>query len=296
MKRYLSIIIIAVATCLSAWSQLLWKVEGNGLSKPSYLVGTHHFAPASFIDSIAGLNDAINNCDAVYGEMHRDAMTSMESQQKLAMALIAPQDSMLNVVLTPEQYATVEKVVNSYLAPMGVSLDMLKQLKPQGINIQLQALQAKKFLKDFDPNNLIDTGLQKRGADAGKQLGGFETVDDQIEALFSSTLKEQAEALVDMCEHDAEFNEVSEKLTKAYFNQDLDYMLKQFIDPDAGAAPTEKELENLLWGRNRRWVEKLTELMPQQSILVCVGAGHLPGDKGVVALLRNAGYTVTPCK
>ena len=296
MKRYLSIIIIAVATCLSAWSQLLWKVEGNGLSKPSYLMGTHHFAPASFIDSIAGLNDAISNCDAVYGEMHRDVMTSMESQQKLAMALIAPQDSTLDVVLTPEQYAIVEKVVNSYLTPLGVSLDMLKQLKPQGLVIQLQAMQAKKYLKDFDPSNLIDTGLQKRGADAGKQLGGFETVDDQIAALFSSTLKEQAESLVDMCEHDAEFNEVSEKLNKAYFNQNLDYMLKQITNPDAGATPTEKELETLLWGRNKRWVEKLTVLMPQQSILVCVGAGHLPGDKGLVSLLRNAGYTVTPCK
>lgn len=296
MKRYLSVIIISVATCLSAWSQLLWKVDGNGLNKPSYLMGTHHFAPASFIDSVAGLNDAINNCDAVYGEMRSDAMTSLESQQKLTMALLAPQDSTLDVVLTPEQYAIVEKVANSYLAPMGVSLNMLKKLKPQGLVIQLEALQALKYFKDYNPNNQIDTGVQKRGADAGKQLGGFETVDDQIEAIFSSSLKEQAVALVEMCELDAEFNTVSEKLTNAYFNQDLDYMLKQFTNPDAGSTPSEKELDTLLWGRNRRWVEKLKELMPQQSILACVGAGHLPGNKGLVALLRQAGYTVTPCK
>ncbi len=74
--------------------------------------------------------------------------------------------------------------------------------------------------------------------------------------------------------------------------QDLDSMLRQIVTPAAGLAPTDAELELLLWGRNRRWVEKLKVLMPQQSVLVCVGAGHLPGDKGLIALLRGAGYIV----
>ncbi len=52
--------------------------------------------------------------------------------------------------------------------------------------------------------------------------------------------------------------------------------------------------EVLLYQRNRNWVAKLKDLMPAKSLLVAVGAGHLPGDKGVINLLRKAGYTVTP--
>ena len=50
----------------------------------------------------------------------------------------------------------------------------------------------------------------------------------------------------------------------------------------------------LLNNRNYNWVEKLKKLMPGKSLVVAVGAGHLPGDKGVINLLRKAGFTVTP--
>lgn len=294
MIRKISLLLVLAMTASAAWAQLLWRVEGNGLSRASYLMGTHHFALASYIDSVKGLNEAIEACDAVYGELHYNDMSSQQAQQKLMMSLIAPADSTLDKVLTPEQYALVQKVADKYLTPMGASLDMLKMLKPQGVVIQLQALQAMAYFKDYNPNNQIDRGVQLHGEAMGKQVGALETLDEQIAILFSSPITEQAEGLIEMCEQDADFVEVSNKLSEAYINQDLDYMLKQFTNPDAGSTPTEQELERLLWGRNRKWVEKLKELMPQQSIMVCVGAGHLPGEKGLVNLLRNAGYTVTP--
>jgi uncharacterized protein YbaP (TraB family) len=50
----------------------------------------------------------------------------------------------------------------------------------------------------------------------------------------------------------------------------------------------------LLYNRNRNWVSKLSDLMVSNSLVVAVGAGHLPGDKGVINLLRKAGYKVEP--
>jgi len=61
-----------------------------------------------------------------------------------------------------------------------------------------------------------------------------------------------------------------------------------------GLVPTAEELDRLVYGRNRNWVNKLQEIMPQQSLLVAVGAGHLLGEQGLITLLRNAGYTVEP--
>ena len=51
-----------------------------------------------------------------------------------------------------------------------------------------------------------------------------------------------------------------------------------------------------IYKRNRNWAQKLNVMMPERAMLVCVGAGHLPGDKGLLQLLRNMGYTVEPAK
>ena len=80
-------------------------------------------------------------------------------------------------------------------------------------------------------------------------------------------------------------------MMKAYKSQDLEKLEELMMKTDMGIG---NFTEVLLYNRNRNWVAKLKDLMPQKSLLVAVGAGHLPGEKGVINLLRKAGYTVTP--
>ena len=72
--------IVAFAFCANA--QLLWKISGNGLEKPSYVFGTHHVAPASMLDSIPGFNQAIADCDVVYGEVEKRASWALILSRK----------------------------------------------------------------------------------------------------------------------------------------------------------------------------------------------------------------------
>ncbi len=67
MKSFIGAIIF-ICVAFSANAQLLWKVSGNGLTQPSYIIGTHHLAPFSIMDSIAGLQKAMNETQQVYGE------------------------------------------------------------------------------------------------------------------------------------------------------------------------------------------------------------------------------------
>ena len=76
-------------------------------------------------------------------------------------------------------------------------------------------------------------------------------------------------------------------LTASVKNKLEDLML----DSDAGMSSFS---DILLYRRNANWVMKLKTLMAGKSLLVAVGAGHLPGEKGVISLLRKAGFTVTP--
>ena len=73
MIKRISLIFAVTMLALAGQAQLLWKVSGNGLGRPSYIFGTHHMAPSSMIDQIAGMDEAIEGCDIVVGEIEKDA-------------------------------------------------------------------------------------------------------------------------------------------------------------------------------------------------------------------------------
>jgi uncharacterized protein YbaP (TraB family) len=63
---------------------------------------------------------------------------------------------------------------------------------------------------------------------------------------------------------------------------------------DAGMS---EYMDLMLYDRNRRWVKQMPDIMrPAGNTLFAVGAGHLPGDQGVISLLKKAGFTVKPLK
>jgi uncharacterized protein YbaP (TraB family) len=82
-------------------------------------------------------------------------------------------------------------------------------------------------------------------------------------------------------------------LADLYKNQDLDKIDELSRKEDAGM---DKYMDLLLYDRNRKWAKALPGLFSSQSLLVAVGAAHLPGENGVINLLRKQGYTVTPVK
>lgn len=292
MKR-LSLILTLCIVALASQAQLLWKVSGNGLARPSYILGTHHMAPASMIDEIPGINIAIEGCDIVVGEIEKDSLVSQTAQMRMAQSMIAPPDSTLDKLFTPDEYAIVEQVFNKYFGSMGVKLNQMKTLKPNAISTQLQAMQAIRYFPNFDANNLIDVAVQERANELGRPSAGLETLQEQIDLLFNTPLTEQAQGLLEACKQDDKFLEMSVALSEAYASQDLDRIFTVMSESVEGEE-NEDAMDALLYDRNRAWVPKLIEMMPERACLVCVGAGHLPGPQGVLQLLRDRGYTVEP--
>ena len=99
--------------------------------------------------------------------------------------------------------------------------------------------------------------------------------------------------MLEACKQDDKFLEQSVALSEAYATQNLDRILTVITESTEG-EDKEEALDALLYERNRAWVPKLVEMMPERACLVCVGAGHLPGPQGVLQLLRDRGYTVEP--
>lgn len=288
--RKLSVLLCLTFAVLSLQAQLLWKVTGGGAQSPSWLFGTHHVAPSTFIDSVAGLNEAINRAEQLYVEIENDSLADDAAQERITRRCIAPADSTIDKLLNSEEYDIVDKVLSDYMGVPG-ALSMLNTLKPVALSVELQAMESAKYFPESEDAQ-IDAAVQVRAISLGKPVYSLETVDGQLDLLFNVPLKEQAEDLVEVCRVDSLFFDYNRQLAEAYQAQNLDYLWELMNDDELGS--NDEQTERLIYSRNRVWAARLFSEMRRRSTLVCVGAGHLPGEQGLISLLRELGFTVEP--
>ncbi len=297
MKRIAFIVMLLAAVFTSAGAQLLYKVSGGNLSKPSYIVGTYHLAPASFVDSIAGLRNAMEQTEQVCGELEMSQMMSVEGMQKMTQAMMLPEGKTLKDILSAEEMARLNGFMTKLLGT-DMSNPMVGQqmgrMTPQALNTQFTLVMYMKHTPGFDPSNLLDNYFQKTVAEKGKPVTGLETLDFQIKTLFNGmSLERQKQLLMCLVDNSDYYGTMTVKLSDAYFLQDIE-KVKAVMDEKQNNAcdSTPAEDAAMIYSRNADWLTKMPALMTNKPTLFAVGAAHLPGDKGVVNLLRNAGYTV----
>ena len=268
-------------------AQILWKISGNG-AKNSYVLGTHHVAPAAILDSIDGFDDAFSSCTRLYGEVNMENATK-EMMLQAQKYMMAPADSTLGKVLTADEMRIVNTATQKYFHTPASKFDMLK---PAALSTQIAVMQAAATFTDFDPAKQIDAVLQQMAKEKGMTINGFETVEYQLQLLFGTPVSLQVQDLMKMLRDETKYMEYSKMLAEIYSRQDLSSMYELINNPDLGM--TKYELDTIINGRNATWAAQLDTILPQASTFIVVGAGHLPGDKGLLSLLRKAGYTVTP--
>lgn len=301
MKRIFFTFVVAVMASVTANAQLLYKISGNGLKAPSYIVGTYHLAPASYVDSIPGARVALETAEQVCGELSMDEMSSLEGTQKVMAAMMLPDGQSLKDVLSEEEFAKLDAFMADVMG-VGLSNPMvgaqLGKMTPMAIATQLQLLQYMKMTPGFNPNALIDSYFQTEAAKNGKPVIGFETMDFQISVLYKGRSVERQKVQL-MCMIDNREYELMmmKTLTEAYFAQDIAKLLEVTEEKLGNKCDsTPEEDEALIYGRNADWAEKMPAIMGDKSTLFVVGAAHLPGERGVLELLKKKGYAVEAVK
>ena len=288
MKRILILLALSLL-CLTSNAQLVWKISGNGIKKPSYILGTHHGCPFTYCDSIPGLMKAFDKVDNIIGEINMIEFAEMspERMQKMQAMMMMPADTSLLSLFSTEEAAKV----NEWLGKkMGASLEMLSVMKPMTIMVTVQNKEMMEVIPEIATMTTIDKYMQTLGQRKGKTIGELETADYQMELLYGNSLEEQADALLEMIDH-RDSKELLQQLTNAYKSQNLDTLWKVFQEQMTGY-----EYDAIVKVRNLNWEKQMKELLPKQSTLFVVGAGHLPGESGMINLLREAGYKVKPMK
>ena len=301
MKKIMMIALLMVVAITGAKAQLLYKISGKDLKQPSYIVGTYHLAPVSFVDSIPGLRAAMTETQQVCGELDMSDMMSPNNIQKMMKAMMLPEGKTLKDYLTVEEMDKLNQLMKSLIG-MDLTNPILEQqmgkMTPSAINTQLAVLMYMKHSPGFDSTNLFDGYFQKAAKEANKPVVGLETMDFQIKTLYQGkSLERQKTMLMCMVNNTAYHEQNLIALTRAFFAKDLAKMWEITKEKENNSCDsTPEEDAQLIDNRNIDWLTKLPAIMADKSTLIAVGAGHLPGDKGVLSLLRQAGYTVEAVK
>jgi uncharacterized protein YbaP (TraB family) len=269
-------------------NSLLWEISGNGLSKPSFLFGTYHLLNDGYLGAEQPrVLDAFKKADGVVVEVVIDTPAMMKAQ----MGMVMP-DNRLSNLLDSAQYQTVKAELQ---AAMGIDLGMLEQIKPIAISTMLSmAYTAGSPVLSRYSGQPLDQYFAAEGKRSGKTVAALETIEEQVDVLFNHfSLKEQADILVEMVTTKERGQQINREIIDSYIAQNISGL-------DEIEQQTQKEMP--AWGsmdfinadRNKRWMEKLPAILKSGNRFIAVGALHLPGEQGLIQLLRKQGYTVKP--
>jgi len=264
---------------------LLWQISGNGLQKPSYLFGTIHMICSEDAVLSDSLINIIKNSEQVYFEVDMDNLFEMLGvMKKMKMR----DDTTLADLLSKDDYHKVKEYFEAKQTLL--PFDVLETYKPM-----LAASLLMEPGSSCKTSEAMEEVIMKEAKTWQKKIKGLETMAYQLSIFDTIPYKMQALQLVKYVDaaktgKDEEAKEY-DKLLNAYKEQDLSKLEQITKTSDVGISSF---TDILLYNRNRNWVEKLKDIMTDHSVLIAVGAGHLPGDKGLINLLRKAGYIVKP--
>ncbi len=189
----------------------------------------------------------------------------------------------LRTTLSPAAASKVDSLLHTY----GLSLDQVNGFKPWFVSMLMAQMAMQKL--HFQSQYGVDMQLNTRAKQASKPVLGLEGVDFQLGLLDGLSPADQERMLVE-----SDGPEVAAKqlgaIRDAWSHGD-DVGLDSLINTRLGDAPA--VYDAMIGRRNRAWVPKIEAMIRgHDDALVVVGAGHLVGKDGVVAMLRAKGYTI----
>ena len=142
----------------------------------------------------------------------------------------------------------------------------------------------------------MDFSLSLRASGSGMRVVGLESLEQQLSFLEDMPMAQQLDMLDQALVDYQRVREMHDQLVDAYLAGDLQVLQKEAEMQMKQLAPEVKDyfVEQGIHARNHRMLESLLPLLAQSQVFVAVGALHLPGDQGLVSLLRENGYILKP--
>ncbi|NND06824.1 MAG: TraB/GumN family protein [Saprospiraceae bacterium] len=264
-------------------NSILWKIEGEDINT-SYLFGTIHLIQKEEYFFTSSMQEAFDACQVLALEFDIGKAMDMGVQMGLLQKAFMRNDTTLSDLLSDADYDIVKK----HFDDMGMPLFMLERVKPMFLTIfASEDMMGGDMMEDVKSYELELADMAKARK---MKVEGLETMEYQLSIFDSIPYSAQAEMLVASIQTDEETEQSLDSLVFHYKQQNL-HRLDELINAD----PTTKKYRRvLLDNRNRNWIPVIQRLLDERPLFIAVGAGHLNGEFGLIQLLRNEGYSLSP--
>ena len=186
----------------------------------------------------------------------------------------------LKSLLNEADYALLSAYVKDSL---GMGIGFVETMKP----FAAMSLFYSKLLKCAPQSyELVMTQMAKQGK---KEIFGLETIESQMAIFDKIPYEIQAKMLVELAKTPTNAAAEFANLVAVYKKQDVDALEKMMEKSNFDFKDYQ---DDILYNRNANWIAEITKFAQQKTTLFAVGAGHLGGKKGLLALLRKNGFTI----
>jgi hypothetical protein len=272
---------------------ILWRITRDGVA-PSHLFGTVHLTDERVNALPPPVAEAIDTARAVALEVADLSPASLATAiAKVQSLLVFTDGRSLAALLTPDELAIARRAAGR----AGMPAETVASLRPWVITmtLSLSDCERRRMAAGLKP---LDVRLGERARARRIPVVGLESIEDQLRAMASVPEADQLVLLKAGLKLNHLTPDMVETLVLRYLERDLGaiWPLQELLWQEHGAAARASVAfrRELLTVRNERMREAARPLLEAGGAFIAVGALHLPGDDGLVALLRKAGYTVTP--
>jgi uncharacterized protein YbaP (TraB family) len=256
---------------------LLWKISRPG-SAPSYLFGTIHLGD----DDVTSLPDAVSASLKESRVFVMEALPDMEQSTKLSQMMFFDDHRRLNDFLSATMYDRVVSILAAYhLTEESASL-----LKPWAAFLTMSY--------PADLRKILDLQLLETATENGLEVNGLETLQEQGEIFNRMKIQDQIRLLTDAACHYDRFQKDFEVMKSLYLKRDLKalYLYSQRYSFDDNSV-YESLTRKILTDRNHVMADRMQPILEKGNAFIAIGAMHLPGKEGVLALLHGKKYRIS---
>lgn len=296
MKRTL-IFLLLIPSLISAqaprlknkkYQGLLWEISGNGLKKPSFVFGTMHVSSKLAFHLADSFYLGIKQADVVALETNPESwqedMTKYDLETERYM-----KSSGANYAYPPSDYL-VQSTLKFYKYDKKVERALYNN--PSTINNLLYRSYGNES-SDFEEDTYLDMYIYQCGKRWGKKVAGVEQYAESMKLMAEAYKDASKEKNQQQRSYDSDGGFSSGRLQEAYRSGNLDWLDSINKVNSFSAAFDEK----FLYRRNEIQANNIDSILRTgQSLFVGVGAAHLPGQRGVIEILRSKGYTLRAVK
>lgn len=282
--RFVVSLLLLVAFTTISWAEedqaIFWAIEKNG-ETAGYLLGTIHSEDPRVLDFSEAFLRKLKSNKVFAMELVPDLPTLA----RLTEYMHYPPGQSLESVIGPERFNALVTALSVYKVPA----DFIRRMKPWAA---MMTLSTPPPVTGF----FMDLSMSLRASGSGLKVVGLETLEQQLSFLEDMPMEMQLKLLDHAIAESGRVGQAHDQMVDIYLENDLQHLLELTNEELKAVGKVEKDyfFESGILARNRRMLQSLLPHLEKNSVFVAVGALHLPGDDGLLDLLRQNGYELEP--